>query len=85
MIAMLLVALFATVAVASAMTIVDAAVRGKNAFAALRSEAASGYGARRVSVTTDYVRLVQACRPVLVSSARSVRRPACPAPLRAAA
>lgn len=80
MIAILLVALFAAVAVASLFTLADAAVRGKNAYAVLRADRT----AARVTMTGGSARL-PTCRQVVVSAQRPARRPACPAPLRAAA
>ena len=53
MIAILLVALFAAVAVTSVATLADAAVRGRNAFRLLRSERVSAHEDRRVTVRFD--------------------------------
>ena len=50
MIATLLVALFATVALASAVSLADAAVRGRNAFRLLRGDLARTDDVRRVTV-----------------------------------
>lgn len=80
MIAILLVVLFAAIAIASALTLADAAVRGKNTYAVLRADRT----AARVPTTGGSARL-PTCRKVVVSAQRPARRPACPAPLRAAA
>jgi hypothetical protein len=88
MIATLLVALFATVALASAASLADAAVRGRNAFRLLRGDLARIDGVRRVTVQFADVEAparMPALRPV--SAVRSSqRRPArVPERLRAAA
>jgi hypothetical protein len=86
----LLVALFVTATVASAATLADAAVRGRNAFRLLRGDLARLQTTRRVTVTfVDVVaeapaparRAVSAVR----SSPRRTVRAGSPQPLRAAA
>ena len=88
MIATLLVALFATVALASAVSLADAAVRGRNAFRLLRGDLARIDSVRRVTVRFEGV-TATAPMPALRNapvSQRSTRRPArSPKPLRAAA
>lgn len=89
MTAFLLVALFATVAVASALTIADAAVRGHSALRSLRVENARGDALRMITVTMEGIEgtRMPALRSVPAVSARSARRCAVrsPAPMRAAA
>lgn len=85
MIALLLVVLFFAVGAASAFTLADAAVRGKNAYTMLRNESRIGYDTPRIFVAVQPGRTVPAGRPVLVSSSRSALRPARTVPLRAAA
>jgi hypothetical protein len=89
MIASLLVALFATVALASAVTLADAAVRGRNAFRLLRGDLARIDGLRRVTVRFEGVTggsAMPALRPAPVSAVRSSRRTVrAPERLRAAA
>lgn len=78
MIAMLLLALFATVALASAVALADAAVRGRNAFRLLRGDLARIDALRRVTVRfegEEAARQIPALRPAAISAARSVRRP----------
>ena len=89
MIASLLVALFATVALASAVTLADAVARGRNAFRLLRGDLARIDKQRRVTVRFEGVNGAQAM-PVLraapVSAIRSPRRSVrSREPLRAAA
>lgn len=89
MIATFLLALLATVAVASVVTLVDAAVRGRNAFRLLRGDMARLDSDRRISVT--FVDTAETARmPALraVSAVRSSPRRTARAgsqPLRAAA
>lgn len=90
MIATLLVALFATVALASAISLADAAVRGRNAFRLLRGDLARIDGVRRVTVQfagLEAPARMPALRPAAVSAARSSQRRTVRAPerLRAAA
>jgi hypothetical protein len=89
MTAFLLVALFATVAVASILTIADAAVRGRSALRLLRGELARSAAVRVITVTIDGAEdpRVPALRPGPLSPARTARRCAmrAQAPLRAAA
>ncbi len=90
MIATLLVALFATIAVASAVSLADAAVRGRNAFRLLRGDLARIDGVRRVTVqfeTNEAPARMPALRPATVSATRSSPRRTVRAPerLRAAA
>jgi|GEM_PF-4430116 len=77
MIALLLATLFAALAVASAFTLADAAVRGRNAFRLLRGDLARIDAVRNVTVRIEgnnaLVRM-PALRPAAVSSARSSRR-----------
>jgi len=89
MIASLLVALFATVALASAVSLADAAVRGRNAFRLLRGDLARIDEVRRVTVQFVGVEAparMPALRPA-VSAVRSSQRRTARAlePLRAAA
>ena len=88
MIATLLVALFATIALASAATLADAAVRGRNAFRLLRGDLARIDSLRHVTVRFEAgeTSRMPALRPAALKAARSVRRPArAPERLRAAA
>ena len=91
MIATLLVALFATIALASAVTLADAAVRGRNAFRLLRGDLARIDAVRRVTVEFADIETAQrmpALRAAPVKAGRSVARPArvrAPERLRAAA
>jgi hypothetical protein len=91
MIATLLVALFATIALASAVTLADAAVRGRNAFRLLRGDLARIDTLRRVTVEFADMEAAQrmpALRAVPVKAGRSATRPArgrTPERLRAAA
>ena len=88
MIATMLVALFATVALASAVTLADAVVRGRNAFRLLRDDLERIESVRRVTVRLEGAGM---CPPMPVLrdaavSPRPVRRPARqPERLRAAA
>ncbi len=94
MIAILLVALFAAVAVASALTLADAAVRGRTAVRQVRGELARCEAIRMITVTfedfsgsaADGPRM-PALRPACVSASRSSQRRTAPAqaPRRAAA
>ena len=88
MIATVLVALFATIAVASAVTLADAVVRSRNAFRLLRGDLARIDTLRRVTVRyegEEAPRGIPAMRAASVSQ-RSTRRPArTPIRLRAAA
>ena len=90
MIATLLIALFATVAVASAVSLADAAVRGRNAFRLLRGDLARIDAVRRVTVQFADVETAQrmpALRTAPVKAGRSTRpvRGRTPERLRAAA
>ena len=89
MTAFLLVALFATVAVASALTIADAAVRSRSALRCLRGEIARGDALRMITVTMDGIESARmpALRPVPAVSVRTARRCVVrpQAPMRAAA
>jgi hypothetical protein len=89
MIATLLVALFATVALASAASLADAAVRGRNAFRLLRGDLARIDSVRKVTVRfegEDMWQPLPVLRPVTVRGARGSRRVVWAAqPLRAAA
>lgn len=89
MIAILLVALFAAVAIASATTLADAAVRGRNAFRLLRGDLARANEQPRVTVRfegEDQWQPLPALRPISVRGARGARRVVWTAkPLRAAA
>ncbi len=86
MIAILLVALFATVAFASALTLVDAAVRGRTAVRQVRGELARCEAIRSITVTfagfsgsgADGSRM-PALRPAGVSAGRSSKRRTIPA------
>ncbi len=87
MIATMLLALFATVALASAATLADAVVRGRNAFRLLRGDLARIDSMRKVTVRFEGVSAVPmpALRAASVNP-RPVRRPARqPERLRAAA
>lgn len=90
MIAFLLVTLFATIAVASVVTLADAAVRGRNAFRLVRGDMARAVSDRRMTVTfmdTLAETRMPALRPVRAgreSLRRTLRAPA-EQPLRAAA
>jgi hypothetical protein len=88
MIATKLVALFASVALASAATLADAVVRGRNAFRLLRGDMARIENGRQVTVCFEGLS-VSAPMPALRAAAvnqRLVRRPARqPERLRAAA
>ncbi len=83
MIATLLVALFATIALAGAVTLADAAVRGRNAFRLLRGDLARIDALRRVTVRfegEEAPRGLPALRPaaltpVRVSPRRTLRAP----------
>lgn len=79
MTAFLLVALFATVAVASALSIADAIVRSRSALRLLRGELARKVAVRVVTVTMDGAEGLRmpALRPAPLSPSRSARR--CPA------
>ena len=89
MIATLLVALFATIALASAVTLADAAVRGRNAFRLLRGDLVRIDAVRRVTVQFADIEAAQrmpALRAVPVKAGRSAsRRVRAPERLRAAA
>jgi hypothetical protein len=89
MIATLLVALFATIALASAVTLADAVVRGRNAFRLLRGDLARIDSIRHVTVRFEGASApaaMPALRPAAVSAARSARRTVrAPERLRAAA
>jgi hypothetical protein len=85
----LLVALFAAIAAASALTIADAAVRGRSALRLLRGELARNDAVRMITVTMDGAEgpRMPALRQSPLSAVRSARRCAVRAPerLRAAA
>lgn len=87
--AILLVALFATVAAVSAITLADAAVRGRTAVRVLRGDLARQDMARLITVTIDSLEgpRMPALRTVCVSASRlSPRRTVRAAvPMRAAA
>ncbi len=89
MIALLLAALFAALAVASAVTLADAVVRGRNAFRLLRGDLARIDAVRTVTVRFEGDHAparMPALRPAGVSAARLSRRTLrAPEPLRAAA
>lgn len=89
MTAILLAALFATVAVASAATLADAAVRGRNAFRLLRGDAARIAAGRRITVTfVDAIHNTPLPPLRAISGGRApgrVFRVQAPKPLRAAA
>ena len=89
MIATLLVALFATVALASAVTLADAVARSRNAFRLLRGDLARVDSLRRVTVRFEGVNGLPAMpglRTAPVSAIRSPRRTVrSPERLRAAA
>jgi len=89
MIALLLAALFAALAIASALTLADAVVRGWNAFRLLRGDLARIDALRNVTVRIegDYSPArMPALRPAAVSAARLSRRTVrAPERLRAAA
>jgi hypothetical protein len=88
MIATMLVTLFATVVLASVATLVDAVVRGRNAFRLLRGDLARIDSMRRVTVRFESVSTsapMPALRAAAVSQ-RPARRPVrSPERLRAAA
>lgn len=85
----LLVALFAVIAAASALTIADAAVRGRSALRLLRGELARSDAVRMITVTMEGAEgpRMPALRPSPLSAVRSARRCAARTPerLRAAA
>ena len=89
MIATLLVALFAAIALASAATLADAAVRGRNAFRLLRGDLARIDAVREVTVRfagEDAWKPLPVLRPVAVRGVRGTRRVVWAAqPLRVAA
>ncbi len=90
MIGSLLVALFATVAVASVVTLADAAARGRNAFRLLRGDLARIDGLRQVTVRLEGENALErfpALRPAAFSATRSSqhRKARAPERLRAAA
>lgn len=79
MFAILLVALFAAIAVASAVTLADAAVRGRNAVRLLRGELRQAGSVRRVTVSFDRepaVLPLPPLRSLAISARRRVSRPA---------
>lgn len=79
MLAILLVALFAAIAVASAVTLADAAVRGRNAVRLLRGELRRAGSVRRVTVSFDRepaVLPLPPLRSLAISARRRVSRPA---------
>jgi hypothetical protein len=89
MIATLLVAFFATLALASVVTLADAAVRGRNAFRLLRAEMGRIDDGRRVAVWFEGMEASArkpARRPVAIVTARATpRNTRAPERLRAAA
>ncbi|MGN3975391.1 hypothetical protein [Tsuneonella sp. SYSU-LHT278] len=89
MTAILLALLFAVVAITSALTLADCAVRGRNAFRHVRRELARSDAVRMITVTMDGAdgARMPALRPVTLSAGRpSQRRTArVSAPLRVAA
>lgn len=89
MIAILLVALFATVAVASVVSLVDGVVRGRNAFRLLRGDLARLDAVQRVTVSyrdEPEALPLPPLRSLAVSARRRVARQArIAAPVRAAA
>ena len=89
MIALLLAALFAALAVLSAVTLADAAVRGRNAFRLLRGDLARLDTGRAVTVSYDCeneILPLPPLRSLAISARRRVARPVrAAAPLRAAA
>lgn len=89
MFAILLTALFVTIALASTVTLADAAVRSRNAIRLLRGDLARIDAVRRVTVAFEGQPVpagIPALRITLKGAARSVRRPArSPERLRAAA
>ena len=89
MIAILLAALFAAVAVASAVTLADGFVRGRNAFRLLRGDLARLDAVQRVTVryeSDSEILPLPPLRSLAISARRRVARPArAAAPLRAAA
>ena len=88
MIATVLVALFATIAVASAATLADAVVRSRNAFRLLRSDLARIDSVRRITVRFEVEEIPARMRALRIApiSQRSTRRPVrTPERLRAAA
>lgn len=76
MTAFLLVALFAAVAIASVLTLADAAVRGRTAVRLVRGELARSDERRAVSVTMEGVEgpRMPALRPATLSAGRSSQR-----------
>ena len=89
MLAILLIALFATIALASAVTLADSVVRGRNAVRLLRGDLARIDAVRRVTVSYECEPDVPALPPLrslAISARRRATRPArAAAPLRAAA
>jgi hypothetical protein len=89
MTAILLAVLFATVAVASALTLADAVVRGRTAVRQVRDELARCEAVRMITVTMDGAEgaRMPALRPAVLSAGRSPQRRAVrgSASLRAAA
>ena len=71
MIATLLVALFVTVALASAATLADAVVRGRNAFRLLRDDLARIESVRRVTVQFEGI---SQCNPMPALRATTISR-----------
>lgn len=76
MIAILFVALFATVAVASALTLADAVVRGRIAIRQVRGALVQCEAIRVITVTMEGVECprIPALRPVSLSGGRSSQR-----------
>jgi len=89
MLAILLIALFATIALASAVTLADGVVRGRNAVRLLRGDLARIDAVRAVTVSyagEPEVPALPPLRSLAISARRRVARPArSSAPLRAAA
>lgn len=89
MLAILLVALFATIALASAVTLADGVVRGRNAIRLLRGDLARIDALRGVTVSyagEPEVPALPPLRSLAISARRRVVQPArAAAPLRAAA
>ena len=89
MTAILLAVLFVTVAVASALTLADAVVRGRTAVRQVRDELARCEAVRMITVTMDGTEgaRMPALRPAILSAGRSSQRRTArvSAPMRAAA
>lgn len=88
MLALLITALFAAIALASAVALVDAAVRGRNAFRLLRGDLARIEAVRRVTLTftgEPEALPLPPLRSLAISARRRVIRPARAAALQRAA